>query len=67
MRREDPMLESEIIRTLIVNEMADNGRVIVNAMVDGMKVWDAEVSCNAMVGTTGTAATLTGTRFLIQD
>ena len=43
---EDPMLESEIIRPLIVNEMADNGRVIVNEMVDGMKVWDAEVSCN---------------------
>ena len=43
---EDEMLESEIIVPLIENELADHGHVFVPEMVDGMKIWDAEVSCN---------------------
>ena len=42
---EDPMLPEEIIRPLIVNELAADGNVLVPEMVEGMKIWDAEVSC----------------------
>ena len=43
---EDPMLEEEILRPLIINELADDGHVFVPEMVDGMKIWDVEVHCN---------------------
>ena len=40
---EDPMLEAEIIVPLTENELADNGHVLVPEILDGMKLWDAEV------------------------
>ena len=43
---EEPMLESEVIVPLIANELANDGYILVPEMVDGMKLWDAEVSCN---------------------
>ena len=43
---DDPMLETEIIVPLIVNQLAEDGTIIVNEMVEGMKLWDAEIHCN---------------------
>ena len=40
------MLETEIIVPLIVNELAAEGTIIANEMVEGMKLWDAEIHCN---------------------
>ena len=42
---EDPMLPEEVLIPLIVNELADDGIVVVNEMKDELKIWDAQVSC----------------------
>ena len=42
---EDPMLEEEILRPLVVNELADHGTFVVNELEQDIKIWDAEVSC----------------------
>ena len=42
---EDPMLPEEVLIPLIVNELADDGIVVVNEMKDELRIWDAKVSC----------------------
>ena len=43
---EDPILEAEIIVPLNVNQLPDDGHVLIPEMVHGMKLWDTQESCN---------------------
>ena len=43
--QDDPMLEEEILRPLIVNELTDDGIFVVDNLDNQVKIWDAEVSC----------------------
>ena len=43
--QDDPMLEEELLRPLIVNELADDGIFVVDNLDNQVKIWDAEVSC----------------------
>ena len=43
---EDPVLPDEVLVPLVANELADACIISANVLDKGMKLWDAEVSCN---------------------
>ena len=46
LEKEKILLEAEIIVPLNVNQLPDDGHVLIPEMVHGMKLWDTQESCN---------------------
>ena len=42
---DDTMLPEEVLMPMIVNELAEDGTLVVNELKEEVRLWDAEVSC----------------------